>query len=292
MSRSNPTLTNPAEHFMSWSGSTGTLNWYNKEQEKNIPVKLPFQFLVLDQLATIKGYNKQLATGFWSNEVRNTRKEELTVRSKQGVVYTGFYKNEQGVVQVPKGADYTQSVYIAHKIGDKYVLGNINMKGSSRSAWFDFANTCKPENGTVVMDIGEKQTAQTGDFYPPVFTYQPSTDEENTEAVRLDKELQIYLNQYLAAQKQDEEERIEHTFSHDGDTSDVGKATPEQVADYNARKNGRVEHTVEPQSDDWAQDKYKQITQQELEDDTPPKKPDVVIDHITDEPINLDDIPF
>jgi len=184
---------------MSWSGSTGTLNWYNKEKQENVPVKLPFRFLVLDQLATIKGYNKQSKLGFYSNEVRNTRKEELIVKSKQGVVYTGFYKNEQDIVMVPKGAEYTQSVYIAHKVGDQWVIGNINMKGSSRSAWFDFTKTCKVENGTVIINKGEVQYAQTGDFYPPTFTYESSTDNENSEAIRLDKELQIYLNQYLAA---------------------------------------------------------------------------------------------
>lgn len=238
MSRSNPNLTNPAEHFMSWSGSTGTLQWYNKEKQENIPVKLPFRFMALDQLATIKGYNKQAKMGFYSNEVRNTRKEELTIRSKQGIVYTGLYKNDQDVVMVPKGAEYTQSVYIAHKVGDKYVIGNINMKGSSRSAWFDFTKMHKVENGTVIMDKGKAQEAQTGEFYPPTFTYESSTDEENAEAMRLDKELQIYLNQYLAAAEYNRSNEDTDEAYTSFDTKPEPITTHDEIDDLPAEKQG------------------------------------------------------
>lgn len=262
MSRSNPTLTSPAQHFMSWQGSTGQLTWYNKETKTNVPVKLPFKFMVLDQLATIKGYNKPAKAGYWSNEVRNTRKEELIVRLGNQTVYVGMYKNKQGTVQVPKGADYTQSVYIAHKIGDQYVLGNINMKGSSRSAWFEFTGSCKPENGTVTMLKGDVQTAQTGDFYPPIFTYNTSTDEENVVAVKLDTELQVYLSQYFAAAQVDQLEQVP-----DGDIDPtLGLATEEQTVDYNNRRTSRAPVTTE-------------YSQEPMPD-------------YTDEPINLDDIPF
>jgi hypothetical protein len=269
MSLSNPTLTNPAQHFFKWAGSIGKLQWWDKENEKNVEVRLPFEFIVLDQLGTITGYNKAAKTGFWSNEVRNTRKEEFTVRSKGGVVYTGFYKNEQGIVQVPKGAEYAQSIYIAHKIGDEWVIGNIKASGSARSAWFDFTKAHAVDTGKITMEKGEAQTAQTGDFYPPVFKWHKWTPEEYEAAVALDKELQIYLSQYLSAPKEDDEPAADDNFD------DVGKATPEQIADYEdrkAKKKAPAEDPGEPLP-------------------TPPPD-DVVDDFNEDDPINLDDIPF
>lgn len=276
MSRSQPTLINPAQHFMSWSGSTGTLQWYNKETKANVPVKLPFRFLVLDQLATIKGYNKQAKAGYYSNEVRNTRKEELHVRLGNSTVFTGMYKNEQDVVQVPKGADYTQSVYIAHKIGDQWVLGNINMKGSSRSAWFDFTNKYKVENGAIVMNKGEVQTAQTGDFYPPTFTYESSTTAEDTEAIKLDERLQIYLSQYLSKPIETDDDKLwpsDHTdTAEDVPVIDVDADLPKSTADAVTKYQKRKSTHADEAADNDAMDAY--------------------IDTVQGEDVNLSDIPF
>src|SRR5688572_28480716 len=115
MSRSNPTPTNPAKRFFKWSGSKGKLVYYDKEKQEEVEVKLPFSFLPIDELSTITGYNKREKSGYWSNEVRNTRKEEVTVRTKGGVCYTGFYKNDQDVVQVPRDAKFAKSIYFAYQ---------------------------------------------------------------------------------------------------------------------------------------------------------------------------------
>jgi hypothetical protein len=276
---------------MSWKGSTGQLVWYNKEKQENIPVKLPFEFLVLDQLATITGYSKPAKSGFWSNEVRNTRKEELVVKSKQGTVYSGMYKNEQDIVMMPKGAEYAQSVYIAHKIGDKWVIGNIKMSGSARSAWFDFKNSHIPENGKVIIDKGEVQTAQTGDFYPPEFKYEHSTPEEDGIAITLDKTLQIYLNQYLATSK----EENQNTWPSDNDdsTDDIGKATPEQIADYEARKTN-VDKAVDSVDKSETKEPARQWNNvgKKHDEDEDAEAVEKYKQSFEEEPINLDDIPF
>lgn len=199
MSRSNPALTNPSTRFFDWKGGEGTLGFYDKEKEARITVPLPFEFLVLDELATITGYSKADESGFWSNEVRSTVKEELTVHTKKGTKYIGFYKNDQGIVQMPKGAGYAKSIYIAYKTKTGYEIGNIKAGGSALGAWIEFGNSHIVGNGKVVMAKGEKQTSPVGDFYAPVFEYVHATPEEDAEAIKLDKELQIYLSQYLAA---------------------------------------------------------------------------------------------
>lgn len=268
MSRSNPTLTNPAAHFFEWKGGAGKLQWYNKEAEKNVEVRLPFEFLVLDELATITGYNKRDESGFWSNEVRNIKRDTLYVKTRRGPFEAALYEN---LTQTLKGGGkYAKSIYIAHKgEGGKYMIGNIKAHGSALSAWIEFSKKHAVETGKVIMKRGEvQQTPKGDDYYPPVFEWAQTEEAENQEAVRLDKELQIYLSQYLAAPKGDEDLDAAENLD------DVGKATPEQVADFeNRRQNAGHGRSARA-------------------DDLPPAKPDVVIEDIGDEPINLDDIPF
>jgi hypothetical protein len=271
MSRSNPNLTNPAQHFFEWKGREGKLEFYDKEKEKRITVPLPFEFLPLDQLATITGFNKQSQGSYYSNEVRNTAKEEFMVKLKGQTVSIGLYKNEQGIPQVPKGANYAKSVYVAHKTKTgEYIIGNIKMAGSSLGAWIEFNQHCKPENGKVIMTKGEQQEAQSGPFYPPEFKYLSASDEENNAAIELDRELQIYLSQYLSAPKE------EDTRPDPNVDQTVGLATQEQIDDFEKRKQAKLDTTSDPMDAVHAEN---------------PVKPDTVYD-VGEEPINLDDVPF
>lgn len=262
MSRSNPQLVNPAEHFFRWAGSKGLLQWYDKEKQENIKVKLPFEFLVLDELATISGYNKQLAQGYWSNEVRNVMSDELFVKTKNGPFEAGLYAN---LAQTrAKGGGYTQSIYLAHKIGDKWVIGNFQASGSALSAWIEFRKTLGRgalETGKVIMTRGEQQESPVGIFYAPSFKYVKADADENEEAIKLDRELQVYLSQYLAQPKVDEDARGTEEPEHTTPTAD-----PAPAAKPISRSN-------------------------------PPADPDTLplpheIEDLDDEPINLDDIPF
>lgn len=251
MSRSQPQLQNPSLHFFEWKGGAGTLEYYDKEQEKRINVPLPFEFLPIDQLATITGFSKLANGSYYSNEVRNTAKEPFTVKLKGQTVYTGLYKNEQGIAQMPKGASYAKSIYIVHKTKDgKYVIGNIKASGSALGAWIEFNQKYKPENGKVTITKGEKQTSPVGDFYAPVFTYGSSTPEEDSEAIRLDKELQVYLSQYFAVTQAEHDDRVPEDID-----PELGKATPEQVQEFERRKASKQPLKADdfpPDDDDFA----------------------------------------
>ena len=80
MSRSKPATTTPCKRFFEWSGGTGTLHYYDKEKKDRVEVKLPFTFLILDELATITGFCEQDSSRYWSNEVRSISKDELVVK--------------------------------------------------------------------------------------------------------------------------------------------------------------------------------------------------------------------
>jgi hypothetical protein len=247
MSRSNPTLTNPARRQFQWSGSKGELTWYDKVTEQRQTVPLPFEFMVLDELAMITGYNAKDQNSFWSNEVRNISKDQLFVRTKRGPFEAGLY---QTLTQTLKsGGKYTKSIYIAFNLDGKWDIGNIRVTGSALGEWIEFGKKYRVENGKVTMAKGDaKQTPMNLTYYPPAFTWDHSDQDDDQQALLLDKMLQVYLKQSLNVVRDEEGREAEYD----------GQAAPVQRGETAAAVPGD----------------------------------DVVIDDISDDPINLDDIPF
>jgi hypothetical protein len=284
MSRSNPQLTNPATRFFEWSGSKGKLQFWDKEQEKNIEVPLPFKFAPLDQLSTITGYSKRDESGYWSNEVRNITNDKLIVKTKHGVAQEGLY-SELADVRA-KGAKYAKSIYIAYKTKQGWEIGNIKAHGSALSAWIDFTGTCVPENGMVTMDCGEATDAPTGEFYPPTFTYESCTPEENNIAIGLDRELQVYLKHYIVSSGTEEtypEEPPEPEEVSDSQDAFIDSEYAQEIETLEAV--GDIKRAEEKQKPLTGRDKAKAVADQI-------KAKAAAKADIGDEPINLDDIPF
>jgi hypothetical protein len=287
MSRSNPTLTNPAQHFLTWKD--GRLSWYSKERDARVPVKFPFEFMVIDQLATITGYSKRDKSGYWSNEVRNVTKEEFIVRTKHGIAQSGLYKELADIRA--KGAKYAKSIYIVHKVGEGYIIGNIKASGSALTAWIEFSDTCKVEHGKIRLTGAKQETGELGDYFSPVFEWDHTTPEEDQIAIDMDSELQAYLRQYFIAAAIDRENMVEEG----GIDSNLGKATPEQIADYEQkRKAGKRQPTAHEQvetakaadEDEWEEKKSTKKTDKAVTANGPdPEYPE-------DEPISFEDIPF
>lgn len=196
MSRSNPTQTSPSRKFFDWSGGKGQLHWYDKEKQEKVEVRLPFEFLVLDELATITGYCDQDQSRYWSNEVRSVAKEEFIVKTSKGIKEAGLYSNLADVRS--KGAKYAKSIYIAYKEGDEYVIGNIKAYGAALTAWIEFGKTCKVENGKVVLTGKEEAKKGATTYFVPKFEYLSATADENEIAIDLDRELQAYLTKYFS----------------------------------------------------------------------------------------------
>jgi hypothetical protein len=256
MSRSEPTITNPSAHFFEWRN--GKLSWYSKDEQKNIEVKLPFHFLPLDQLHTITGYSDLDQSGFWSNEVRSTR-DDFTVRTKKGVKYVGAYKNEQGIPQLPTGGRYTKSVYIAYKEGGGWVIGNIKLSGAALTAWIELSSKNNVENGKVSLTGSTEGKKGATTYHIPTFEFSHSTAEEDEIAIALDKDLQHYLKEYLSAPKFDD--NAEPVWPGDSFNTDEGKATPEQLADFEKRKAQKTQLKADDFPDDDVQSLYNSIAE-------------------------------
>ena len=202
MSRSNPTdkLTNPSKRFYEWSGDKGQFFYFDKEKGdkgEKVFMKMPFNFLVLDTLSTCKGFDDNLQMGYYSNEVRSTKTDTITVRNKKGIVFSGLYEAAKEKLGT-KGLKYYQSVYIAQKEADGLGLYNIQLGGSGLSAFIEF---CKENDvnkiAVSVKDVVEKKKGKTT-YFEPVYTAVKVSDKANEEAIEVDKGLQEYLSAYLA----------------------------------------------------------------------------------------------
>jgi hypothetical protein len=279
MSRSEPTLANPAQHFFQWAGSRGKLEWYDKTNQKRVEVRMPFEFLVLDELATMTGYSKLDASPYFANEVRNTTKEPFTVKTTKGVKQVGLYKDLADVRA--KGAKYAKSVYIAHKDATgEYVVGNIKMSGSALTAWIEFGRNHVVQHGKIILKPGAKLTAPTGDYYPPVFEWVHSSSDEDSTAQKLDKGLQEYLRQYQAVQAEQAS-----LWPNEPIDPELGKATPEQIADYERRKAAKLNNNAALDLGNGS--KSRSLSQRDAEE--PVTMPDI---DLGNDDIDLDSIPF
>lgn len=204
MSRSNRVdAVNPANRFFEWKGGEGELTYFDKSIGENgevVQVEFPFRFMVLDVLAGAAGgitVNGQYQK-YWSNAVRNTKKQQLIVRSKGGTVARGYYEDIRG----RDGIKFQQSIYIAFREGEgELQIGCLKLTGAALGAWFDFRKVQKDiYAGAISIDgRGEKETNGVTVFYRPVFSHVATVSEESeAQAVELDKHLQEYFTMYFS----------------------------------------------------------------------------------------------
>jgi hypothetical protein len=264
MSRSSPTLQKPSSRYFEYKAEKGILQYYDKDKAQTFEVPFPFEFLVLDELNTITGYSKPHRGSHYSNEVRNSTKEPFTIMLKGQQVYHGLYKNEQKVVQVPRAATYTKSIYVAYKDGSDWHIGNLKLSGSSMSAWIEFTQHLKVQDaGKVIMTKGEKVEGEKGDYYPAGFRYvRETTDEEDKMAWKLDEVLQTYLKQYFANQGTPDEEQVPEMDSDTHTTTD--DRLPEIIAGSPTRRADASKQVAAKDYPDDSQEAYQRAAVDEV----------------------------
>lgn len=203
MSRSNPNANNlspnPSTRWFEWRGSDGHFRWYDKDEEKNIVVKAPFRFILLDRTATVRGYNKKAKTGLYSNEVRDTRSERLSVKFfTGGKVAEGFWQDIKDTVTAKSGK-FATNAYIAYKDGKELKIGCIQFSGCSLGPWFEFEKEHRKtlfEKAISVKTFTEEENGGI-EFKAPVFELVEVDEKTNKEAIALDAQLQAYFSEYF-----------------------------------------------------------------------------------------------
>jgi hypothetical protein len=188
---------NPATKFLEWKSNDQCFEYYDKEAQKKVQVPLPFKFLVLDELHTVKGWNDATSSAIYSNEVKYISKEAMTVKPFKGnEIAKGLYKDIKEKV-VSAGGHYTKSIYIMLEDG---LLANIQLKGSAVQKWGEFTNKTRNRLADEWVVVAKALEGKKGavKFFTPEFGFEKSlTNNEGLLADNCFNILEAYLNAYL-----------------------------------------------------------------------------------------------
>jgi len=195
MSLSQDRPTNPAKRYMKIK--SGAVSYYDRESKENINVPTPLEFIVLDQLATVKGWSNQDESGYWSNEVRSVGRDTLTVRTSKGMKESGIWRDIKGSTGVA-GSKYHSSIYVATKGSDGMEINNLSLTGAALNAWIEFTKKNRVNTNKITLTGWSDAKNAAISYKVPIFGAAPMGDTEKEEAVELDKELQAYLSEYFS----------------------------------------------------------------------------------------------
>lgn len=199
LSRPNENAPNPATRWFEWHGEKGGVRYYDKEKKENVEIALPFTFIVLDQLSAVRGWDDSTKSGIFSNAVRDTREEVLTVKSfKGGVIAEGRYKQIKAQVNAAGGHFETQ-VYIAFRNPTSLSIGAFSFKGAALRSWMEFSRANRSALTSQAVKVVGSVEGQKGRviYKTPTFALSPIAETTITEAVKLDEALQAWLDGYL-----------------------------------------------------------------------------------------------
>ncbi len=204
------TSSNPAVKFLQWKSNDKKFSYYDKEEGKNVFVDLPFKFLTLTEMHTVKGWNDASESGIYSNEVKFISKEELNVRSfKGGEIAKGIYKEIKEQI-VKAGGHYSKSIYILVE-GE---ICNLQLKGSGVQSWGDFTQKTRSRLSDEWITVNKAQEMKKGSikYSVPVFEFNSSLSD--TEAKIADEQFDI-LKEYLEGYKATNEREADVEKSDD-----------------------------------------------------------------------------
>jgi hypothetical protein len=210
MSRSNPnenSTPNPAARWFEWNGENGVVRYYDKDAKENVVVGSDFTFLLLDQLGSVRGWHDASDSGIYSNEVKDTRKDVLVVKSfKGGTLAEGIYKDIKDRVN-NLGGQFVANCYIAFKNGDGNLsIGSLRFKGAALGSWMEFCKEHRADLYKKAIGIRGFTEGKKGriTYRMPVLRSVDTTPDTDAEATKLDAELQEFLKGYFARTTSDQ----------------------------------------------------------------------------------------
>lgn len=221
LSRPNAGPKSPATKYIQFSGrrvidneeegeftkpTDGKFYYYDKKEEKNIPIEDMPPFIVLDgygfnsNLFSFSGWIDSYKAYCWSNEVRS-HEDKMVVRlfdkSKTKLAegtYTDIAKEVKDL-----GGKYTKCLYIM-LAGTKEIC-HLKCSGGSLSSWLEIDSEEQKfqERYVIVKDIVKGKKGATK-FWKCEFDFGSKfSDEDLANAIELDKQLQEYLDGYLVS---------------------------------------------------------------------------------------------
>jgi len=189
--------TNPATKFIDWKSNDKCFNYYDKETKENVALPLPFKFLVLDELHTVKGWNDATQSAIYSNEVKWISKDIMTVKPFKGnEIAKGLYKDIKEKIK-SAGAHYVKSIYVMLEDGS---IANLQLKGASCQSYGDFTAKTRSRLTDEWVEVTNFVEGKKGavKYTVPEFKFKNSiSDAEADLADEAFNTLEAYLKTYL-----------------------------------------------------------------------------------------------
>jgi len=190
--------TNPSTKFIEWKSNDKGFSYYDKETKENVAIPLPFKFLVLDELHTVKGWNDASSSQINSNEVKFISRDEMVVKPFKGnEIAKGLYRDIKEKIKAA-GGHYVKSVYCMLEDGS---IANLQLKGAACQSYGDFTAKTRSrltdEWVVVAKAIDGKKGAVK--YTTPDFTFDKSLSESESDlADEAFNTLEAYLKTYLS----------------------------------------------------------------------------------------------
>ena len=113
--------------YYEWKSNDKGFEYYDRDTQSKVEVKLPLKLLFLEHYTTVKGWSDSANSGIWSNEVYATGSEKLVVRNSKGVIAEGLYADIKEKIKMA-GGKYVKSIYCMTEDGE---IINLQLKGSA-----------------------------------------------------------------------------------------------------------------------------------------------------------------
>jgi hypothetical protein len=251
MSISDKKLRNPAKKFIEFQSEKKQFTYYDKEKKKDVPIKLPFLFAVLDVTSSITGFNKDSKSGIYSNEIHSSVHEILHVRTFKGNNHVvGLWKEKKEEIG-SLGGDFTNNIYALHVDKDPegkrvYELVHIRLKRSALGEWVHFKYIDDQHVVGIMNEFKEEKNGAVT-YNVPVFKRFNIDADILKEAERVDIEI---LKPYFAAKKRAATmgDAVEENVVED--TPDVGVESNEGANPVSVINDAPVNTSQIPEPDD------------------------------------------
>jgi hypothetical protein len=203
--RSNPgteSAPNPASLFISWKSKNEKFSYYDKEEKKDVLLKMPFSFIPLFVCTCVRGYNHKKGKTYISNEIENLQTDVLTVTSyntktkDKKIEHKGLYADIKD--DFDSNVKFTVSLYAAIKGDDKKLkLVNLQLNGAGLHHWISFTKKHNIWKEAVKVKSFTEEVNGDVEFKAPVYEPMPLSPEMDEEAGELQEVIKAHLKEYF-----------------------------------------------------------------------------------------------
>jgi hypothetical protein len=210
-------FTKPATKYIEWASEDKCFRYYdkkpNEEKGQNVLMPLPVRFVVLNIYSTIKGWSDSESSGIYSNEVKDTSKEILEVRTfTKKVITKGLYKDVKDII-ANAGGKFTSSIYAMDENGE---IINFQIRGISLKQWMEFTKTAGKRLMDEWVSVKTFEEGKKGrvTYSMPIFEFDKSlSSDEFQKADNAFNKLELLLAGRDEQRTSSKEDEVEEDYS-------------------------------------------------------------------------------